>query len=244
MVINIQDQILGGGRTFFIAEVAGAYEGKLENAIKLIDVAVSAKADAIKFQIVFKDQYVVPQHEIYKYVETIELTPAQWSYLREYSRKRRILFFCDIFDPLACQVAKNINPDAVKIHSSDLSNLELIEEAAKIGKPLFLGVGASTIDEISLAINTIRTLGNKNIALMIGYQGFPTKIEDMNLNFIRTLKTLYGLPVGVLDHSEGETFMSRVIPLLTPFIGADVIEKHFCLDRDSLGKDYDPESSV
>jgi len=83
---------------------------------------------------------------------------------------------------------------------------------------------------------------HNNIILMHGYQAFPTTLEGLNFNFVKTLHAAYGFPVGILDHTEGETFFSKVVPLLTPFVGAQVIEKHFVLDRSLKGIDY--ESSV
>src|SRR3989338_228862 len=240
--IGIGTKVIGENKpTFFIAEVACAHEGNFDTAKKMIDVAVEAQADAVKFQIINKEAYMVPYHPIYPIVEKVEFTPIQWSELRNYAQRLGILFFADGYDVPSIKVAKEIKVDALKIHSSDLTNHEAIEEAAKTMLPLFLGVGATTMDEISAAISLIRCYHN-NIVIMHGYQAFPTRLESLNFNFVKTLHAAYGLPVGILDHTEGETFLSKVVPLLTPFVGAQVIEKHFVLDRSLKGIDY--ESSV
>ena len=240
--IKIGTKIIGEGHpTFFIAEVACAHEGNFDVAQKMIDAAVAAHADAVKFQIINKEAYMTPYHHIYPIVEQVEFTAAQWTELRDYARQRGILFFADGYDVPSTRLAKEIGVDALKIHSSDLTNPDAIEEAAKTMLPLFLGVGATTMDEISAAIALIRQYHNQ-IIIMHGYQAFPTKLEGLNFNFVRTLKAAYDLPVGILDHIEGETFLSKVIPLLTPFVGAQVIEKHFVLDRSLHGIDY--QSSV
>lgn len=240
--IKVGNKLIGEGHpTFFIAEVACAHEGSFDAAQKMIDVAVAAGADAVKFQIIHKEAYMVPTHPIYPIVEKVEFNGVEWKELRAYAQQRGILFFADGYDVPSTRLAAEINVDALKIHSSDLTNHEAIEEAAKTMLPLFLGVGSTTMDEISAALSVVRKYHN-NIVIMHGYQAFPTKLEGLNFNFLKTLKAAYNLPVGILDHTEGETFMSTVIPLLTPFVGAQVIEKHFVLDRSLKGIDY--ESSV
>lgn len=230
-----------GHPTFFIAEVACAHEGNLSVAKKMIDAAVAANADAVKFQIIHKEAYMAPYHPIYSIVEKVEFTPIQWKELREHARQQGILFFADGYDVPSTILAKEIGVDALKIHSSDLTNHEAIEEAAKTMLPLFLGVGATTMDEISAAVALVRKYHN-NIIIMHGYQAFPTKLEGLRFNFVKTIHAAYGLPVGILDHTEGETFLSKVVPLLTPFVGAQAIEKHFVLNRSLQGIDY--QSSV
>jgi N,N'-diacetyllegionaminate synthase len=240
--ITIGNKKIGENQpTFFIAEVACAHEGNFNVAKQMIDAAVQANADAIKFQIINMESYMVPAHYIYPIVQQVEFSPDQWKELRNYAREQNILFFADGYDVPSTRLAQEMQVDALKIHSSDLTNHEAIEEAAKTMLPLFLGVGATTMDEISAAIDIIKRYHN-NIIIMHGYQAFPTKLEGLHFNFVKTLKEAYNLPIGVLDHTEGETFMSKVIPLLTPFVGAQVIEKHFVLDRSLKGIDY--ESSV
>lgn len=240
--VIIGEKIIGSGHpTFFIAEVASAHEGDFTIAKKMIDAAVDAKADAVKFQLFKKEAYMVPNHHIYPLAEKIEFAAKQWKELREYARQNKILFIADAFDAPSCDLAASLDVDALKIHSSDLTNPELIELVARKRKPVFIGVGATTMDEITLALNIIQKYHN-HIIIMHGYQAFPTKLNEINFNFVKTLQAAYHLPVGILDHTEGETFMSKVIPLLTPFVGAQVIEKHFVLDRSLQGIDY--ESSV
>ena len=240
--IKIGTKIIGEGYpTFFIAEVACAHEGNFDTAKRMIDAAVAADADAVKFQIINKEAYMAPYHHIYPIVEKVEFTAVQWAQLRNYARQKNILFLADGYDVPSTRLAKEIDVDALKIHSSDLTNPDAIEEAAKTMLPLFLGVGATTMDEISSAVALIRRYHNK-IIIMHGYQAFPTKLAGLNFNFVATLKAAYGLPAGILDHTEGETFLSKVIPLFTPFVGAQVIEKHFVLDRSLQGIDY--QSSV
>jgi sialic acid synthase SpsE len=242
MDLQIGDKFIGPGHpTFFIAEVASAHEGNIDVAKQMIDIAKEANADAVKFQIVDKDEHMVPYHETYPILQKLVFTDDQWNDLRQYAREKNIPFIADAYDAPSAELISRLDVDAVKIHSADLTNPELIEQVAQLHKPTFLGVGATTMDEISQAIAIIRKYHN-NIILMHGFQAFPTKLEDMHFNYIKTLKTAFNLPVGILDHTEGETFISKVIPLLTPFVGASAIEKHFTVNRSLKGIDY--ESSV
>ncbi len=240
--IRVGDKFIGPGHpTFFIAEVASAHEGNVEVAKKMIEVAKAANADAVKFQIVDKDAHMVPYHETYPILQKLVFMPEQWRELRRYAQEQNIPFIADAYDLPSCALISTLDVDAVKVHSADLTNPELIEVTAQLHKPIFLGVGATTMDEMGNAIHLIRKYHN-NIILMHGFQAFPTKLEDIHFHYVNTLKTAFNLPIGILDHTEGETFMSKVIPLLTPFVGAQVIEKHFTLDRSLQGIDY--ESSV
>jgi len=227
--------------TFFIAEVASAHEGSVTVAKQMIDAAVQANADAVKFQIVDKDEHMVPHHETYPILQRLVFTEEQWKEMRAYAREQHILFITDAYDAPSAELIATLDVDAVKIHSADLTNPELIEQVAQLGKPVFLGVGATTMDEMGNAIAIIRKYHN-DIILMHGFQAFPTKLKEIHFNYVKTLKTAFNLPIGILDHTEGETFISKVIPLLTPFVGAHVIEKHFIMNRSLKGVDY--ESSV
>ncbi|MAF99552.1 MAG: hypothetical protein CMH61_02970 [Nanoarchaeota archaeon] len=241
-MITIGNKTIGNNQpTFFIAEVASAHEGNLQVAKQMILVAVEANADAVKFQVVDKDEHMVPHHETYPILQQLVFTEEQWKELRQYAREKNIPFITDAYDEPSANLIAQLDVDAVKIHSADLTNPELIEKVAQLNKPTFLGVGATTMDEIGKAIQIINKYHN-NIILMHGFQAFPTKLNEIHFNYVKTLKMAFNLPIGILDHTEGETFISKVIPLLTPFVGAQVIEKHFTLNRDLKGIDY--ESSV
>ena len=128
--------------------------------------------------------------------------------------------------------------DAFKIHSSDISNPEMLIAIAKSKKPIFLSTGASKIEELKKAINILRKNNTKDIILMHGYQGFPTKLEDTHLKYISTLQKLFGLNVGFYDHVDGGSPLAKIIPIMAIGYNAQVIEKHFILTREKKGIDY------
>lgn len=237
--IKIGSKFLGADEpVFIIAEMAQSHEGSLEVAKQMVKVAVDAKADIIQFQILSTVDYIVPTLPAYELVSRLEMKPSEWEELFEYTRQFDILISGAAYDiPSADLIAKF--GDAFKIHSADLSNPQLLKHVARTGKPMFLGVGASTLGEIETAITTIKSEGNNNIILMYGYQNFPTEMNDMNLKFIRSLSQMFQLPVGFFDHTDGGSDFSFIVPLVSIPFGVCVIEKHFTLDRSLKGIDYE-----
>lgn len=221
-----------------IAEMAQSHEGSLEVAKQMVKVAADAKADIVQFQILSTVDYIVPNLPAYELVSRLEMKPNEWEELFEYTRQFDILISAAAYDiPSADIIAKF--GDAFKIHSADLSNPQLLKHVARTGKPIFLGVGASTLGEIETAITTIKSEGNDNIILMYGYQNFPTELNDMNLKFIRSLSKMFQIPVGFFDHTDGGSDFSFIVPLVSIPFGACVIEKHFTLDRSLKGIDHE-----
>ena len=140
---------------------------------------------------------------------------------------------------------KLIDPDLIKIHSADLNNFILVKEAARFKKPTLIGVGASSLDEISRCLNVFRNVNRSGfVSLMHGYQGFPIEISDMNMNQITMLRNLFQIPVGFLDHTEGDTDESIYMSLVARGLNAFAIEKHIVLDRSVKGIDYEAAVSM
>ncbi|MBC8487083.1 MAG: N-acetylneuraminate synthase family protein [Bacteroidetes bacterium] len=142
-------------------------------------------------------------------------------------------------DESAVELAVDADVDAVKIHSADLSNPDILDSVASIGKPVSLSVGGSTIDEILQALFTLRRKDVNDIILMHGFQAFPTSIEDSRPNFIRTLIKLFNCPVGYQDHTDGGTDYAYYLPIMAMCAGACILEKHITDDRTLKRVDYE-----
>ncbi len=242
-IINIKNKIIGEGYpTFLIAEMACAHQGVVKNVYDLVDVAVRSKADAIQLQIFKTEVHMSPIYKDYNLIKKLEISYDNWSKVIDFIKNNDILLFAtgDDIESVKFLIEKDI--DAFKVHSADISNPDLLKEVAKSKKPIFLSCGASTIEEIKQAIDLLTNSGTTNIILMYGYQGFPTKIEDNKLNFIRTLERIFGLTIGFYDHVDGGSILSKIIPIMAIGYGAQVIEKHFTLSREDKGIDY--ESSL
>lgn len=243
-LIKFKNKIIGEGYpTFLIAEMACAHQGDLQNALNLVDRAVKAKADAIQLQVYKKELDICPLlEEEYQIAAELEFSQGDWLKIINLIKKNNILLFAACYDFESVVFLIKNDVDAFKVHSADLSNPELLLAVAKAKKPIFLSTGASKLEEIKNAINFLRKNGSGDIVLMHGYQGFPTKIEETNLNYIETLERVFGLNVGFYDHVDGGSPLAKIIPIMAIGYGAQVIEKHFILNREEKG--YDFESSL
>ena len=241
--IKIKEKIIGEGYpTFLIAEMACAHQGDVKQACELVDVAIRAKADAVQIQVYKKEIYMSPVYESYDLITRLELSQSEWLLVINKIKKNNILFFAAGYDVDSVKFLIENGVDAFKIHSADISNPEVLKEVVKSRKPIFLSCGASKVEEIKKAVDSLRKNGAEDVILMHGYQGFPTKVEDNHLNYIKTLRRLFGLNVGYYDHVDGGSILAKIIPIMAIGYGAQVIEKHFILSREEKGIDY--ESSL
>lgn len=237
--IRISNRFIGNDApAFIIAEVAGSYEGDLEIAKRMIEVAAEAKAEAIKFQVFRADELVVASHHKYKSFKEIEFQLEEWLELMDYTKNFDLIVLADVFDLPSLELMNRPEVKGYKVHLTNLANPTMLSAVAKTGKPVFLATGGAMLKEIESAINILRTKGNSNIILMHGYQGYPTQLEEVNFRFVSKLKEIFHLPVGFLDHVDAETDMAMIVPIVSIAWGACVIEKHFTLDRSQKGRDY------
>ena len=241
--VKIKDKVIGkGSPTFFIAEMACSHQGELQQAIELVNVAAKANADAVQLQIINRELYCSPLYKDYDIYGKLEFSPEEWAKIIDAIKENNLLFFAAGYDVSSVQLSVDKEVDAFKIHSADLSNPELLIEVGKTKKPVFLSTGASRLAEITKAMDVLKKNGTEEIVLMHGYQAFPTKIEDTHLNFISTLKRIFGLNIGFYDHVDGGSILAKIIPMMALGYGAQIIEKHFILTRLDKGIDY--ESSL
>jgi sialic acid synthase SpsE len=238
---------------FIIAEMAWSHDGSVENAKKIIDAAADARADAVCFHITSMEDYMVPQYRtgkgrvsagketlpIYKYLSRINLAPAAWAELFPHAKKNRLLICTMCNDLPSIGLASDLKTDAYVVSPASLAEEDLVREVANKGKPVFLRMGGATMEEVERAISWIKEGGNEDIVLVYGFQSYPTKLEDMHLKFIPTLKQKFQVPIGFADHTDGGSDLALVIPLAALAFGANVIEKHLTHDRSLKGEDFE-----
>jgi len=226
---------------YIIAEMACSHEGDPTLAKKIIDGAGAAGADAIQFQIWNLKRMVVPHHPDYAMLERIEMSPTVWTELTSYTRERypQMQIISCVYEVSSVDLCEDLQVDAYKIHSADLSNPFLINYVAETGKRIDLSVGASTIVEIQTAVDWIRSVGNDSLWLMYGYQGFPTPTDAINLDYMAKLKSLFELPIGYQDHSAGDSDSAFWLPAAAVGMGIDILEKHITHDRSYKGIDHE-----
>ena len=144
--------------------------------------------------------------------------------------EKKIKVLVDVFDVPSTKDVLKMNIDGLKIHSTDLSNPHLLKFISSQKLPLLLSTAGCYPNEIDEALQILMKI-KKEIVLMHGFQGFPTRLEDSNLFRISEIKNRFGFPVGLMDHISGSSKMASIIPLLGIALGAVVIEKHITLDR-------------
>ncbi len=222
-----------------IAEVGNAHEGNLQKAKDLINGSADAGVNAIKFQLFTADELLVRSHSKYRHFKDLQMSFEDWKVLCDISKERGLKFFCDVFGMDSYEICKKLKADGIKIHSSDISNNQLLNAVSEWDKDIFLSCGGATELEIYRALEILKSSdNNKKIILMHGFQNFPTSKEETNLNRLKTLAQLFLQPVGFMDHVDAENELSQILPLLAVASGACVIEKHITMDRSFKGIDY------
>ena len=233
-------------KTFVIAEAGVNHNGSLDMALKLIDVAKKAGADAVKFQ-TFKSNKVISKmvkmadyqkknigkdESQLEMIKKLELDFNSFIKIKEYCDKIGITFLSSPFDKESADFLEDLVP-YYKIPSGEVINLPFLEHIAKKNKPMIVSTGMSYLGEVENAVRTIMKTGNKNITLLHCTTNYPTPYEEVNLKAMLTLKEAFKLPVGYSDHTLGIE-----VPIAAVALGAKVIEKHFTLDRTLPGPDH------
>jgi sialic acid synthase SpsE len=225
--------------------MACSHEGDERLGRTIIDAAGQAGADSIQFQIWALPEMVVPQHPDYPLLQTLELTRESWQRLSGYVRERYpdLQIIACVYEQSSVDFCEELQVNAYKIHSADLSNPLLLGHVAGTGRRIDLSVGASTLDEIHTALQSIKaarpdSAKSELVWLMYGYQNFPTPVEAINLDFIMKLRSLFELPVGYQDHSDANSEAAFWLPAAAVGMGVDILEKHLTHDRSFKGIDH------
>lgn len=221
----------------------------MEAAKMMIDRAKESGMDAVKFQ-TYKAESIASKYSPSYWDTSEESTTSQYELfkkfdsfgykeykeLSEYSKKLDIDFFSTAFDFDSADYLDELM-DVYKISSSDLSNLPFIEYQAKKGKPVLLSTGASTLEEIREAVETIENTGNRSIILLHCVLEYPTPYENANLEIIKTLQEEFpDYVIGYSDHTKPDEYMDVIKTAVA--LGAPVIEKHYTLNKKLPGNDH------
>lgn len=232
---------------FIIAELSANHNGSLEIALETIKAAKLAGADAIKLQTYRADTLTIDVktedfklkqktiwdgrylYDLYKQANT----PWEWhSQLYQAAKKEGLVCFSSPFDKTAVDLLEDLNTPAYKIASFEITDIPLIKYIASKGKPVIISTGIADIDDITLALETCRSMGNNQVILLKCTSSYPAPIEESNLSMIPDMAARFGVLTGLSDHTMGIT-----APVVAATLGAKVIEKHFILDRSIGGPD-------
>lgn len=231
---------------YVIAELSANHNGKLETALRIIEEAKRAGADAVKLQTYKPDTITLNcdsedfkihgglwnGRTLYELYEEAHM-PWEWhAPLFEYAKKLGITIFSSPFDKTAVDLLENLNAPAYKIASFEAIDLPLINYVAGTGKPMIISTGMADAEEIQEAIEAARSGGCKELAILHCVSGYPAPAEDYNLRTIPDMISRFGLATGLSDHTlDNTTAIASVV------LGACIIEKHFTLNRNGGGPD-------
>ncbi|MFT8320858.1 MAG: N-acetylneuraminate synthase family protein [Bacillus sp. (in: firmicutes)] len=223
-----------------IAEIANAHQGKEENIMALIKGAAENGADGIKFQWFKYDHLAVPTYYAYEDYVKLFINEVSWERCVKAAKELGLEVWVDIFDLWGVQLLKKLMDvvDGIKLPPTVIQSTDLIKSIGKINKPVLLGVGGWLDEEMDEIIHYVKKHITNEIILMHGFQGYPTKTEDVNLKRIPYLKEKYSLPVGFADHKDAESELALELPVYAYLQGATIIEKHITQNRAEKGYDY------
>ena len=234
--LTLGTRLVGEGQPCFVlAEVASAHGGSADTALKMLESAFKMGADGIKFQLFKADLLVVARHPGRKDFDQIELKKKEWQKVLRAAKASGLTVFAETFDLPSLELAQQEGVDAYKVHSTDMENPDFIRAVGAAGKPVFFATGGVPEDAVREAIDLA---GAAPIGLLHGFQTFPTPIEEIRYRELAAWKDRYRVPVGFLDHTDGGSAFALVAPALAAGYGADLVEKHFTLDRSEKGFDY------
>ena len=234
--LSLGTRLVGEGQPCFVlAEVASAHGGSADTALRMLESAFKMGADGIKFQLFKADLLVVARHPGRKDFDQIELKKKEWQKVLRAARASGLTVFAEAFDAPSLELAQAEGVDAYKVHSTDMENPDFIRAVGAAGKPVFFATGGVPEDAVREALDLV---GGAPIGLLHGFQTFPTPIEEIRYRELASWKERYRVPVGFLDHTDGGSAFALVAPALAAGYGADLVEKHFTLDRSEKGFDY------
>lgn len=247
--VKIKDWLIGPGNPCLIVAEAGVnHNGSVDVAHRLIDEAVQAKVDAIKFQSFITEELVTPEAikanyqaettgtfgSQYDMLKPLELSAEQQAELKAHCEAMGLLFLCTPYENTSVDSLDRIGVAAYKIASTDTTNVPFLRHVASKGRPIILSTGMCNLTEVELAINTLKISGlESKIVILHCTSEYPAPMSDVNLRAMHTLQQAFACPVGFSDHTPGIDVSSWAVAL-----GACIVEKHFTLDRTMKGPDH------
>ncbi len=246
--LDIGGRKIGDGHPCFIIAEAGVnHNGDPALAKRLVDAALEARADAVKFQ-TFRAEDVISvaapkahyqeattgaTESQLEMVQRLEMSPAMTRNVAHYAADRGIMFLSTGFDESSVDLLDELGVPAFKVGSGDVTNLPLLEHIGKKKRPVILSTGMSFLEEVQAAVDTLYRSGCPALAILQCVSSYPADPEVANLRVIRTLRETFDVPVGFSDHSLGHEVAIAAVAL-----GATIIEKHITLDRMLPGPDH------
>ena len=233
---------IGNSKTFIIAEIGNNHNGSLKLALEMIDSAIDAGADCVKFQMrnmdsVYRKKSLAKEGEdlgteyILDLLERFELSEKDHREISNYCLSKNILYMCTPWDFKSIEILESFDVAAYKVASADLTNIPLIKKLVETNKPLILSTGMSSDEEIRITAEFLHKNG-ADFAFLHCNSTYPAPPHDINLMWMNSLKKIHPI-VGYSGHERGISISKAAVAL-----GAQIIERHFTFDRNAEGPDH------
>lgn len=240
--MKIGDSVIGSSNVFVIAEIGNNHNGSIKLAFNMVDSAVDAGADCVKFQMrnmssVYRKKSLTKQGEdlgteyVLDLLDRFQLSEDEHKQIAQYCKNKGILYMCTPWDSESLLALEALDVQAYKVASADLTNIPLIENLVKTKKPLILSTGMSSAEEIQITTDFLKKR-NAEFCLLHCNSTYPAPLHDINLNWIKKLKEIHPL-VGYSGHERG-----IAVTLAAVGLGAKIVERHFTFDRSMEGPDH------
>jgi len=236
-------------KTFIIAEIGVNHNGNLDLAYKLVDAAILAGADAVKFQTAIPDLVATNYAQKADYqkkksklgesqlemIRKIHFPIKTYELIKTYCNDKKTIFLSSAFDLISLDYLENLGLLYHKIPSGEITNLPFLKQIGTYNKPIILSTGMATLGEIEIAIQVLEQAGTtrKKITVLHCTSEYPAPMAEVNLRAMQSISKAFGVAVGYSDHTPGIE-----VAIASVAMGASIIEKHFTLDHDFSGPDH------
>ncbi len=236
-------------KSFIIAEAGVNHDGDIDKAYQLIDAAVDAKVDAVKFQTFsakslvsqsaqmaeYQKQNLGYEDSQYEMLRKLEIPVSELINLKNYAESKGVIWFSTAFDLESIDVLIDLDIPVWKIPSGEITNYPYLKKIASLNKPIILSTGMCNLADIEAAVNVFLECGREraNLCILHCKTEYPTPLKDVNLKAMQSIGQIFGTAYGYSDHTSGIT-----VPIAAVALGASVIEKHFTLDKSLPGPDH------
>lgn len=235
-----------GHPAFIVAELSGNHDQSYEKAVKIIDAAAEAGADAIKLQTYTADTLTIDSdkeyfkinegpwkgHTLYSLYQQGN-TPWEWhEKLKKYAESKGLVLFSSPFDTTAVDFLEELGVELYKIAGYEMADIPLLKKVASTGKPVIMSAAMASPEEIELSVKTLRESGSGQVAVLHCIETYPAPLEDMNVSTVADIIKRYNVVSGLSDHS-----LSNTASIASVALGGSIIEKHLTLDRSEVGHD-------
>jgi len=242
MEFLVGKRTFGKGKVLIIAEIGTSHGGSAEKACELVDAALASGADVVKFQHVYADEIIHPATglvplpggsiPLYDRFRQLETGPDFLAGIKQRAEAKGAIFLCTPFGQRSARELQAMGVGLMKIASPELNFVQLLDEVCSYGLPTILSSGVSRLADIELAFSRFKGF-NAGLALLHCVTAYPAPETDYNLKVLEPLAALFGVPVGVSDHSLDPV----LVPALSVAMGSVIVEKHICLSKRDEGLD-------